>query len=226
MYSVEVATEAGWKMVGVVRLAFRVVLGGLFIGHGTQKLFGWFGGVGLDGTEKMMEHLDLHPPRRNAVLSGATEAGCGALLVAGAATPLAATGLVATMATAIRTVHGKNGPWNANRGWELNAIIIAALGMLVESGPGKLSVDAAVGRARGGTGLAIGVLAAGAAASTVIVELGRWVARRDAARVVADAGEESTAGEAVAAPLLSPGDFATANSAHRHEGEGPSDSVG
>lgn len=188
-------------MVGVAKLALRVVLGGLFIGHGTQKLFGWFGGSGLDGTEKMMEHLDLHPTRRNAVLSGATEAGCGALLVAGAATPLAATGLVATMATAIRTVHGKNGPWNANRGWELNAIIIAALGMLVESGPGKLSLDAAVGRARGGTGLAIGVLAAGAAASTAVVELGRWVARRDAARVVAAAGDEAGS-EAVSATSL------------------------
>jgi putative oxidoreductase len=170
-------------MAGVAKLAFRVVLGGLFIGHGTQKLFGWFGGGGLDGTEKMMDQLDLHPPRRNAVLSGMTEAGCGALLVAGAATPLAATGLVATMATAIRTVHGKNGPWNANRGWEFNAVIIAALALLVEGGPGKLSLDAEVGRARGGTGLAIGVLAAGAAASTAIVELGRWVARRDAARV-------------------------------------------
>lgn len=169
-------------MASVAKLAFRVVLGGLCIGHGTQKLYGWFGGGGLDGTEKMMKAIELHPPRRNAVLSGATEAGCGALLVAGAATPLAATGLVATMATAIRTVHGKNGPWNAHRGWEFNAVIIASLLALVESGPGKLSLDAAVGRARGGTGLAIGVLAAGAAASTAIVELGRWVARRDAAR--------------------------------------------
>lgn len=182
-------------MAGVAKLVFRVVLGGLFIGHGTQKLFGWFGGGGLDGTEKMMEHLELHPPRRHAVLSGITEAGSGALLMAGAATPLAATGLVATMATAIRTVHGKNGPWNANRGWELNAIIIASLALLVEGGPGKLSLDAAVGRARGGTGLAIGVLAAGAAASTAIVELGRWVARRDAARVVAAADDEHDGSE-------------------------------
>jgi putative oxidoreductase len=175
---------------GAAKLAFRVVLGGLFIGHGTQKLFGWFGGGGLDGTTAMMEKLELHPPRRNAVLSGVTEAGCGALLVAGAATPLAATGLVATMLTAIRTVHGKNGPWNSNRGWEFNAVIIASLLALTESGPGRLSLDAAVGRGRGGTRLAIGVLAAGAAASTAIVELGRWRARRDAAQEAsADGGE-------------------------------------
>ncbi|MEO6942762.1 MAG: DoxX family protein [Terrimesophilobacter sp.] len=169
-------------MAGIAKLAFRVVLGGLFIGHGTQKLFGWFGGGGLDGTEKMMDHLDLHPARQNAVLAGITEAGCGALLVAGAATPLAATGIVGTMATAIRTVHGKNGPWNSNRGWEFNAIIIASLALLVEGGPGKLSLDAAAGRARGGTGLALGVLAAGVAASTAIIELGHWFARRDAER--------------------------------------------
>lgn len=172
-------------MADVGKLAYRVVLGGLFVGHGTQKLFGWFGGGGLEGTEKMMEHIELHPPRRNAVLSGLTETGCGALLALGAATPLAATGLVATMATAIRTVHGKNGPWNSNRGWEYNAVIVASLLALVEGGPGRISVDALFGRARGGTGLAIGVLAAGAAASTAVVELGRWVARRDARRAVA-----------------------------------------
>lgn len=160
-------------MADVAKLAFRVVLGGLFIGHGTQKLFGWFGGGGLEATATTMDKLDLHPPRRNAVLSGLTEAGCGALLVAGAATPLAATGLVATMATAVRTVHGKNGPWNSNRGWEFNAVIVASLLALVEGGPGRLSLDAAVGRGRGGTRLAIGVLAAGLAASTAVVELGR-----------------------------------------------------
>jgi putative oxidoreductase len=180
---------------GLAKLAFRVVLGGLFVGHGTQKLFGWFGGSGLDGTEAMMKNLELHPPRRNAVMSGVTEAGSGALLIAGAATSLAATGLVATMATAIRTVHGKNGPWNANRGWELNAIIIASLLALVESGPGRLSLDAAVGRARGGTRLAIGVLAAGAAASTVVVELGRRRARRDALAAVAPAVDAAEAAQ-------------------------------
>jgi putative oxidoreductase len=180
---------------GLAKLAFRVVLGGLFVGHGTQKLFGWFGGSGLDGTEAMMKNLELHPPRRNAVMSGVTEAGSGALLVAGAATPLAATGLVGTMLTAIRTVHGKNGPWNANRGWELNAIIIASLLALVESGPGRLSLDAAVGRARGGTRLAIGVLAAGAAASTVVVELGRRRARRDALAAVAPAVDAAEAAQ-------------------------------
>lgn len=181
-------------MTGIAQVAFRALLGGLFIGHGTQKLFGWFGGGGLAGTEKMMDHLDLHPARRNAVLSGLTEAGCGALLVAGAATPIAATGLVATMVTAIRTVHGKNGPWNSNRGWEFNSIIIASLALLVENGPGKLSLDAAVGRARGGTGLALGVLAAGVAASTAVVELGHWFARRDAAEngTTSDGGEPAS----------------------------------
>ena len=52
------------------RLAARVAIGSLFVGHGTQKLFGWFGGPGPEGTEGMMTSLDLHPPRRNALAAG------------------------------------------------------------------------------------------------------------------------------------------------------------
>lgn len=158
-------------------LIVRVVIGSLFVGHGMQKLAGWFGGPGIEGTEKMMDALDLHPSRRNAVASGATEAVCGGMLVAGLATPLAAAGLVGAMVTAVRTVHWRNGVWNSNRGWEYNAVLIASLFTLVESGPGAVSMDAARGRVRSGFGWAFGALAAGAAASSAIVELGRRNAR-------------------------------------------------
>jgi putative oxidoreductase len=148
-----------------------------------QKLAGWFGGSGIEGTEKMMDKLDLQPSRSNAVASGATEAVCGGMLVAGLATPIAAAGLVATMVTAVRTVHWRNGVWNSNRGWEYNAVLIASLFALVEAGPGAVSMDAARGRVRSGFGWAFGALAAGAAASTAVVELGRRNARaRKAAR--------------------------------------------
>ena len=53
--------------------ALRGLIGGLFVGHGTQKLFGWFDGPGLEGTGGMMEKLEMRPPRRHAVIAGAAE---------------------------------------------------------------------------------------------------------------------------------------------------------
>ena len=69
------------------RLILRMIIGGLFIGHGTQKLFGWFGGPGLAGTGQMMDSLKLHPPRRNALAAGVTETAGGTLLAAGLRPP-------------------------------------------------------------------------------------------------------------------------------------------
>ncbi|TWP32807.1 DoxX family protein [Leekyejoonella antrihumi] len=165
----------------VARLAARVAIGGLFIGHGTQKLMGWFGGPGLEGTDQMMTSLGLHPPRRNSLAAGATEAGAGAMLAAGLATPLAAAGLIGVMTTAIRTVHWSNGPWNANGGYEYNLALITALAALVEVGPGELSLDRALGTDRHGTDWALGALALGVAASLATTALGHREAGRAAA---------------------------------------------
>ena len=156
----------------VGRLAARIVIGSLFIGHGTQKLFGWFGGPGPEGTEGMMTSLDLHPPRRNALAAGISETAGGALVVAGLATPLAAAGLIGTMATAIRKVHAANGPWAANGGYEYNLVLIAALTALVETGPGDMSLDALLGRKLSGPAWALAALAAGAASSAAVIALG------------------------------------------------------
>ena len=155
------------------RLAARVVIGGLFVGHGTQKLFGWFGGPGLDGTEQMMGALKMKPARPNAIAAGATETAGGALLLLGAATPLAASSLIGTMFTAIRKVHQPNGVWNSQGGWEYNAVLIAAAAALVDAGPGSPSVDAALGREEWGPGWALAALAVGAGASALAIELGR-----------------------------------------------------
>ncbi len=158
--------------MNVARLAARAIIGGLFVGHGTQKLQGWFGGPGLQGTEGMMQALDMHPPRRNAIAAGVTETAGGALLATGLATPLATAGLIGTMITAIRKVHLPNGPWAANGGYEYNLVMIAALLALAEDGPGTLSLDAARGSERSGLLWALGALALGAAASTAAIELG------------------------------------------------------
>jgi putative oxidoreductase len=143
------------------RLLLRVCVGGFFVGHGTQKLFGWFGGGGLQGTSDMFEQLGLRPAKANAIAAGAAEAGGGALLAAGLATPLAASALTATMITAIETVHAKNGPWATKGGYEYNAVLIAAALALVEVGPGALSLEGRLGRERSGTGWMLASAAAG-----------------------------------------------------------------
>lgn len=143
------------------RLLLRLAVGGAFVGHGTQKLFGWFGGKGLRPTAESFEQLGLRPGRPNAIAAGAAEAGGGALLLAGAATPAAASVLTATMMTAIRTVHGKHGPWVTNGGYEYNVVLIAAVLALVEVGPGPLSLEGLLGRERCGPRWTLTALVAG-----------------------------------------------------------------
>lgn len=151
--------------MSVGRLAARVLIGGLFIGHGTQKLFGWFGGPGRAGTEGMMEALQMRPAKANALAAGLTETVGGGLLVVGLGTPVAAATLTGTMTTAIKKVHLANGPWAANGGWGYNAVLIGALIALTETGPGDLSLDHALGTERNGPTVALCALATGVAAA-------------------------------------------------------------
>src|SRR6188472_3702068 len=90
------------RCMKVMSLTTRLLIGGLFIGHGTQKLKGWFGGPGLEGTAGFMTSLELHPGKRNALAAGMTETTGGTLLALGLGTPLAAAALTGTMVTAIR----------------------------------------------------------------------------------------------------------------------------
>jgi putative oxidoreductase len=155
------------------RLLARGVVGGLFVGHGTQKLYGWFDGPGLDGATKMMESLGLRPGRRNALAASISETAGGAMLAAGFLTPLAAASLIGTMITAIRTVHFKNGLWNSGGGYEFNLALIAATLAIVDGGPGPFSLDAALGIHDTGSKWAVAALAAGAVGSTLVIETGR-----------------------------------------------------
>jgi putative oxidoreductase len=162
--------------MNVARLAARVIIGGLFIGHGTQKLKGWFGGPGIEGTAGMMEALEMHPPRRHAMTAGLTETVGGAMLAAGLATPLASSALIGTMITAIRKVHLPKGPWVSEGGYEYNLVLIAALLALAEEGPGDVSLDNALGMQKTGPVWAVAALGLGAGASTAAIELGRRAA--------------------------------------------------
>jgi putative oxidoreductase len=159
--------------MSIGRLLVRGTVGGFFIGHGAQKLTTSFDGHGLEGTAAMFEQLGLHPPKAQAVAAGLGEAGGGLGLVLGYRTPLASSALIATMLTAINRVHGKNGPWSTNGGYEYNAVLIAAAVALADVGPGKLSLDALRGQEKTGlkstlTAVTLGV--AGAVAAHLITE--------------------------------------------------------
>jgi putative oxidoreductase len=153
------------------KLAIRGVVGPLFVGHGTQKLFGWFGGHGLEGTAGFFESgLGLRPGKRHATAAGLSEAVGGALLTLGAATPVATGMIIGAMTTAIRKVHASKGPWVTEGGFEYNAVLIAAMVALAESGPGAPSVDAALLPKMRGTGWALLALGAGVAGSYLVTE--------------------------------------------------------
>jgi putative oxidoreductase len=153
------------------KLAIRGVVGPLFIGHGTQKLFGWFGGHGLEGTAGFFEQgIGLRPGKRHATAAGLSEAVGGALLTLGALTPIASSMVIGTMVTAIRKVHAPKGPWVTEGGYEYNAVLIATMFAIAESGPGKPSIDAAMFPRMKGTGWALLALAAGVAGSYLATE--------------------------------------------------------
>jgi putative oxidoreductase len=158
--------------VHLIRTLLRLLIGGLFIGHGTQKLFGWFGGYGPDGTGQFFESIGLRPGRRNAMVAGASEAGGGTLLALGLFTPIAGALLTGVMAQAIRSLKMDKGPFATDEGWELEALFAAAALTIVEIGPGPISLDHALGTDHHGTGWALLALAAGVAGPSLFVEGG------------------------------------------------------
>jgi putative oxidoreductase len=122
-------------------LVLRVVIGLLFVGHGTQKLFGWFGGHGLEGTGGFMASLGYRPGKQHALLAGLAEAGGGALFALGALTPLAVAAIVGVMVNAIGSAHWDNGLWVTNGGYEYPLVLCAAAAAVAFVGPGSYSVD-------------------------------------------------------------------------------------
>jgi putative oxidoreductase len=155
----------------IARFLLRITVGALFFGHGTQKLNGWFGGHGLDATANMFESLGLRPGRRNAIASGLAEAGGGAGLALGFATPFSAAALIGSMLTAIHRVHLKNGPWITNQGYEYNLVLILAAALIAELGPGPISLDHLLGTERSGPGWALAALAMGGAGAVAVHQL-------------------------------------------------------
>jgi putative oxidoreductase len=173
----------------------RATIGALMVGHGTQKLFGWFGGHGPDATGQAFESMGLAPGKRNAMLAGASEAGGGVLVGLGWLTPIGAAAITGTMATALRVVHLDRGPWMTEGGYEYNATIIAAMVAITDAGPGPWSLDAAMGRERWGTVWALGQLAAGAAGCAFVVNQGGRRARQQEQQAATSAERDGAGAE-------------------------------
>ncbi len=148
----------------------RAVIGALLFGHGTQKLFGWFGGHGLEGTGQLFESIGLRPGRKQAAAAGAAEAGGGALLAVGLLTPAAAPTIIGVMSTAIRAVHLKNGPWITENGYEYPLVLLAMMVALADVGPGELSLDHAIGIDLHGPIVALLALGAGVGGATLLTQ--------------------------------------------------------
>jgi len=160
-------------------LVLHVFVGLLFAAHGAQKLFGAFGGPGIEGVTGFMGSLGLEPARFHGVASGVIEFAGGLLIALGLVTPVAAAALIAVMVTAVLTVHLANGFFNQDGGVEFNVLLIAVLFALSAIGPGDASLDAALGIDLAGFGWALGALAVGVAGGAGVVTGGRVLGRRD-----------------------------------------------
>ena len=155
-------------------LVLRVVVGLLFMGHGAQKLFGMFGGHGLQGTAGFFEQgLGLRPGKVHAAGAGAAEFFGGLLLLLGLFTPLAAAALIGTMAVAIIAVHWSKGVWSAEGGYEYNAVLMAVAFSVAAVGPGNWSLDHELGFDIAGAGWGVAALGAGVVGGAVMYGVGR-----------------------------------------------------
>ena len=122
-------------------LALRLAAGVIFAAYGAQKLFGMFGGYGLEGTGQWMESIGLAPGYIMALLAGSAEFFGGILLILGLATRPAALALAGTMVVAIVTVHLPNGLFMSNNGYAFGLALLAISVSIVFSGAGRFAVD-------------------------------------------------------------------------------------
>jgi putative oxidoreductase len=144
-------------------LLARLALGLLMTAHGSQKLFGWFGGYGLTGTGGFFESMGFRPGRLFAAAAGAAEFASGLLVALGLFYPFGAALIISVMIVAIMAVHLHNGLLATSNGVELPLLYAAFAAALALIGPGAYSIDAALGISWS-PALTLSVLALGALA--------------------------------------------------------------
>jgi putative oxidoreductase len=126
-------------------LILRIALGGIFFTHGAQKLFGWFGGHGISGHAGFLESLGVRPARLLAAVSGLGEFFGGLGVLTGFLTPLPAAAIIGAMSVAVIKVHGPHGFFNHDGGFEFPLVLAVLAFVIGLVGPGRYSLDQALG---------------------------------------------------------------------------------
>lgn len=126
-------------------LILRLVVGLTMAGHGAQKVFGWWGGPGINGWTQSVTKLRIRPATPWAWIAALSELGGGLMFALGLLSPLGSLAIAGTMLVAIATVHWANGFWNGKRGYEFNLALLASVVAVALTGPGTYSADQIIG---------------------------------------------------------------------------------
>lgn len=173
-------------------LALRLGAGSVLFAHGTQKLFGWFGGGGIEGTAGAMDQMGFRPGRPAAIAAGLGEAGGGALLALGLATPVAGAAAAGAMASAV-SFHAPSGFFAATGGFEHPGLLGWTAASLGVTGPGRFSLDHATCHVLDRPWVIATAFAAAAAAASVVISSRARNLREAASEAAAETGLEADA---------------------------------
>lgn len=177
----------------IAKLAARLTLGGTMFAHGAQKMFGAFGGPGLEGVAQFLDSIGFKPGDKFARANAIAEMTSGGLIALGALGPIGPAILVSVMLVAIETVHRPKGFWNTAGGYEMNIMLILLALLLATEDYGSLSFDAALGlRGKIGATFAWLTLAGGAAAAIALLNQRTIAAPQQQQSSTAETGETET----------------------------------